>query len=202
VEAELNRYDGVAARLARQHRARCAELNQQIAMLDRELNTLMKDLAPTLLNVPGCGVLSAAVLVGETAGVDRFKSKDTFARFTGTAPIPVWSGSSEGKVRLNRGGNRLTNTALHMIAITQSRGHGPGALTLRSSKPAARPAPRPSACCAAELRPSPRFALTPHIAAPAQQTARSSHPPPPSGPRLDIAASRSSTRDCRGDHLH
>ena len=99
VEAELGRYDGVVARLARQHLARCAELNQQIAALDRELNTLIKDLAPTLLGVPGCGVLSAAVLVGETAGVDRFKSKDTFARFTGTAPIPVWSGSSEGKVR-------------------------------------------------------------------------------------------------------
>jgi transposase len=126
VEAELARYDGVVARLARQHLARCAELNQQIAVLDRELNTLIKDLAPTLLSVPGCGVLSAAVLVGETAGVDRFKSKDTFARFTGTAPIPVWSGSSEGKVRLNRGGNRLTNTALHMIAVTQSRGYGPG----------------------------------------------------------------------------
>jgi transposase len=126
VKAELDRFDGIVARLAREHLARCAELNQQIAVLDRELNTLMKDLAPTLLTVPGCGVLSAAVLVGETAGVDRFKSKDTFARFTGTAPIPVWSGSSEGKVRLNRGGNRLTNTALHMIAITQSRGHGPG----------------------------------------------------------------------------
>jgi Transposase IS116/IS110/IS902 family len=141
-------------------------------MLDRELNTLMKDLAQTLLNVPGCGVLSAAVLVGETAGVGRFKAKDTFARFTGTAPIPVWSGSTEGKVRLNRGGNRLTNTALHMIAITQSRGPDQDAPTLRSSKPAARPAPRPSACCAAEspTRCSQRFALTPHIAAPTQQT--------------------------------
>jgi transposase len=77
------------------------------------------------LAVRGCGVLSAAVLVGETAGVERFRSKDHFARFTGTAPIPVWSGASEGKVRLNRGGNRLTNTALHMIAVTQSRTEGP-----------------------------------------------------------------------------
>ena len=48
------------------------------------------------------------------------------ARFTGTAPIPVWSGTSTGKVRLNRGGNRTINTALHMIAVTQSRGYGPG----------------------------------------------------------------------------
>lgn len=55
----------------------------------------------------------------------RFRSKDAYARFTGTAPIPVWSGSSNGKVRLNRGGNRTLNTALHMIAVTQARGIGP-----------------------------------------------------------------------------
>jgi transposase len=51
---------------------------------------------------------------------------DAFARFTGTAPVPVWSGASAGKVRLNRGGNRSMNCALHMIAVTQARGIGPG----------------------------------------------------------------------------
>ncbi len=56
----------------------------------------------------------------------RFRSKDAYARFTGTAPIPVWSGNSSGKVRLDRGGNRTINTALHMIAVTQIRGVGPG----------------------------------------------------------------------------
>ena len=45
---------------------------------------------------------------------------------TGTAPIPVWSGNTAGKVRLNRGGYRRMNCALHMIAITQARGIGPG----------------------------------------------------------------------------
>lgn len=71
-------------------------------------------------------MLSAAVLIGETAGVHRFRNKDAFARFTGTAPVPVWSGASNGKVRLNRGGNRAMNCALHMIAVTQARGVGPG----------------------------------------------------------------------------
>lgn len=66
------------------------------------------------------------MILGETAGAHRFRSKDAYARFTGTAPIPVWSGSSRGKVRLNRGGNRTVNTALHMIAVTQARGIGPG----------------------------------------------------------------------------
>jgi transposase len=66
------------------------------------------------------------VLLGETAGVHRFRDKDAYARFTGTAPVPVWSGATAGKVRLNRGGNRQANWALHMIAVTQARGVGPG----------------------------------------------------------------------------
>lgn len=66
------------------------------------------------------------MIIGETAGVHRFRTKDAFARFTGTAPVPVWSGASKGKVRLNRGGNRTMNCALHMIAVTQARGIGPG----------------------------------------------------------------------------
>jgi transposase len=112
---------------------RCADLNRQITGLERELQTLVRQLAPSLLAVRGCGVLSAAVLVG-AAGVERFRSKDHFARFTGTAPIPVWSGASEGKVRLNRGGTRLTNTALHMIAVTQSRTEGAGRAYLEKAQ--------------------------------------------------------------------
>ena len=124
--AELDRFDSVVARLARGLLKRCQELNTQINELEKELRILVRQLAPSLLKIPGCGVLSAAVIVGETAGVHRFRDKDAYARFTGTAPVPVWSGSSRGKVRLNRGGNRSMNCALHMIAVTQARGVGPG----------------------------------------------------------------------------
>ncbi|GAA4260374.1 hypothetical protein GCM10022255_088770 [Dactylosporangium darangshiense] len=65
------------------------------------------------------------MILGETAGATRFRSKHAYARFTGTAPIPVWSGNNV-RVRLNRGGNRTINTALHMIAVTQVRGVGAG----------------------------------------------------------------------------
>lgn len=123
---ELDRFDGVVARITRYHLKRCEELNELITMLEKELRDLVRGLAPSLLAIPGCGVLSAAVIVGETAGVHRFRDKDAYARFTGTAPVPVWSGSSKGKVRLNRGGNRSVNCALHMIAVTQARGLGPG----------------------------------------------------------------------------
>jgi transposase len=82
-------------------------------------------LAPKLLDLDGCGALTAAKLVGETAGVGRFRSRAAFAMHNGTAPVPVWSGNSQ-RHRLNRGGNRQLNTALHRIAITQLRRDGPG----------------------------------------------------------------------------
>lgn len=124
--ARLRDVDGLIARIAREMVARCRELTVQINALERELRDRVRALAPGLLRIPGCGVLSAAVILGETAGAHRFRSKDAYARFTGTAPIPVWSGSTSGKVRLNRGGNRAVNCALHMIAVTQTRGVGPG----------------------------------------------------------------------------
>ncbi|MFF3404523.1 transposase [Streptomyces sp. NPDC002659] len=82
--------------------------------------------APHLLAIPGCGIPGAALLIGETADATRFASKAALARFNGTAPIPVWSGNKV-RVRLNRGGNRTVNHALHMIAVTQVRGDGEGA---------------------------------------------------------------------------
>jgi transposase len=124
--ARLADLEGTVARLARQLLARCRALTAEINALEAELRPLVRQLAPALLAVPGCGVLGAAMILGETAGVGRFRSKDAYARFTGTAPIPVWSGDRRGKVRLNRGGNRTVNTALHMIAVTQVRGVGPG----------------------------------------------------------------------------
>ena len=67
----------------------------------------------------------AAKLVGETAGVGRFRSAAAFARHNGTAPVEVWSGNCE-RHRLSRSGNRQLNVALHRIAITQLQRPGPG----------------------------------------------------------------------------
>ena len=72
---------------------RCWDLNEQANKLERQIKALVVTVAPQLLDLPGCGVLSAAKIIGETAGVDRFKCKDAFARWNGTAPIPVWTGN-------------------------------------------------------------------------------------------------------------
>jgi transposase len=82
-------------------------------------------LAPSLLALEGCAALTAAKIVGETADVSRFRSRGPYAMNNGTAPIPVWSGN-QTRFRLNRGGNRQLNVAMHRIAITQMRLQGRG----------------------------------------------------------------------------
>lgn len=111
-------------RLARYETRRCRELSREIGALEREVTELATGLAPELLALPGVGGLTAARLLGETAGVARFTNAARFAMHTGVAPVPVSSGRSD-RFRLNRRGNRRLNCALHRIAVTQLRMHPP-----------------------------------------------------------------------------
>lgn len=113
------------ARFARDLLARIRELSAAIRALEQEIEGLVRTAAPTLLALSGCGALTAAKIIGETAGISRFRSKEAFARHNGSAPVPVWSGNVV-RHRLNRGGNRQLNVALHRIAITQIRLAGQG----------------------------------------------------------------------------
>ena len=120
VADRLAAIDGLIAAIAREQLDRLRELNRRINELEREIRQLIASLAPALLTIPGCGALTAAKLVGETAGAHRFRSKAAYARWNGTAPQPASSGNTT-RVRLNRGGNRQVNAALHRIAVTQAR---------------------------------------------------------------------------------
>ncbi len=120
LEAQLALMPGTVARLARVLVARIRALTVEIGELSGEIDELSRELSPSLLELDGCGTLSAAKLIGETAGVLRFRSRAAFARHDGSAPVPVWSGN-DVRHRLNRGGNRQLNAALHRIAITQVR---------------------------------------------------------------------------------
>ena len=124
VQRRLDDQSGLVARLARELTSRCAELTVSIKSLEVEIADLARQLAPTLLAIPGCGTLTAAKILGETAGVERFKSRDAYARHNGTAPLPVWS-SNKARHRLSRTGNRQLNAALHRIALPQARWHPP-----------------------------------------------------------------------------
>jgi transposase len=95
-------------------------MSRQANELERELRKLILAYRPALLAEQGLGVLTAATLIGRTAGAERFPTDAQFARQAGVAPIPVSSGRTD-RHRLHRGGDRQLNRALHVIAITRAR---------------------------------------------------------------------------------
>ena len=122
IDQLLAAHSSLVAGLARREVTRIRQLTREVNQLQRDITHRVTELAPTLLEIPGCGTLSAGKLIGEAADITRFKSRDAYAMWAGTAPIPVWS-ANQDRFRLNRGGNRQTNAALHRIAITQMRIH-------------------------------------------------------------------------------
>jgi transposase len=121
VGRRLGRCDQTArVRIARDELRRIRDLARAITELEHELATLVARLAPRLLAERGCGVLTAAKLIGEIAGVSRFQTDAKLARTAAAAPIPASSGRTD-RHRLDRGGNRQINWALHRIAVTKAR---------------------------------------------------------------------------------
>jgi transposase len=109
-------------RIARDELRRIRELSHTIKALEAEIADLVAHIAPQLLTEPGFGPLTAAKLVGEIAGAQRFASDAKLARTAGVAPIPVSSGKTN-RHRLDRGGNRQINATIHRIAVTRLRCH-------------------------------------------------------------------------------
>jgi transposase len=131
VAARLAAMDGLVVRLAADLTARITALSADIIGLENDIAVLARQLAPSLLAVPGVAELTAAKIVAQTAGADRFRSKDAYARHNGTAPLPVWSGNNV-RHRLSRTGNRQLNCAIHRIAVTQIRCHPPAQAYLKA----------------------------------------------------------------------
>lgn len=94
LQEELRHQSGAVADIARDMLADVVDLTRRINDLEGRLAKSVRTTHPTLLTVPGMGALGAAAILGETAGADRFRSKDAYARFNGTAPIPVWQETS------------------------------------------------------------------------------------------------------------
>jgi transposase len=92
--------------------------------LAREIETLIRKLAPQLLDQPGVGPLGAAQVIISWSHQGRVASEAAFARLAGAAPIPASSGQTI-RHRLDRGGDRKLNRALHQILITRRRMHPP-----------------------------------------------------------------------------
>jgi len=111
-------------RVMRAQVRRLKDLTREASRLEREVAVLVGGLQPRLLELPGVGTLTAAKLIAEIAGIERFKNSAKLARLAGIAPIPASSGDIQ-RVRLHRGGNRQLNAAFHRVAVTQLRCHQP-----------------------------------------------------------------------------
>jgi transposase len=112
-------------RIARDLLADVRRLDRQIKVASQAIRRAVREHGTTLTEVFGVGPILAAKLLGHAGDITRFPSRDHFASYTGTAPIEASSGDVR-RHRLNRGGNRQLNCALHIIAVCQIRDLSPG----------------------------------------------------------------------------
>jgi len=129
----LDQLDGVRAQVCRESVERVDQLNHVIDEYQREIEQLVRQHWPELLDIDGCGVLSAAKLVGEIGDPRRFSREQKLAMHAGVAPLPVSSGERQ-RHRLNRHGNRQLNVAIHRIAVNQCKKHGSAGRAYRDRK--------------------------------------------------------------------
>jgi transposase len=101
---------------------RIDQLEAELAEIDAELATLTKALCPQLLAQPGVGPLCTAQVLVSTANPNRLRSEACFAALAGVSPVEASSGPIK-RHRLNRGGDRQLNWALHMAALNRIRHH-------------------------------------------------------------------------------
>lgn len=105
-----------AVRLAK----RVTSLEEELADNRCQITALVTAVAPELLELPGIGAVTAAVILTVWSHPGRVHSEAAFAKIGGTCPIPASSGKTV-RHRLNRGGDRRLNRALHTIVLTRMR---------------------------------------------------------------------------------
>lgn len=110
----------VRAELLRKRLDELTRLEREIADIDRRIHAVVRETETSLTSIPGVGPFIAAKILGEVGDPSRVRSKPAFAVLSGTAPLPASSGQVQ-RHRLNRGGNRQLNWALHYIALVQCR---------------------------------------------------------------------------------
>jgi transposase len=99
---------------------RIQQFNAEIKHLDSMLTELVTDTAPSLVGLFGVGTDTAAtLLVAAGDNPDRLRSERSWAHLCGVCPIPAGSGKTDGRHRLNRGGDRHANAAFYRIVLTR-----------------------------------------------------------------------------------
>ncbi|WP_232538293.1 IS110 family transposase [Mycobacterium intracellulare] len=130
----LETQPGLVAEIARDEVAEIIAITEDVKVLERRIAARVQVAAPSLLTLYGCAALTAAKLVGETAGIARFRNEAAFARHAGVAPVPHSSGPKNVRIKAGKGGNRKINAALYRIAMTQIRHGAPGEAYYRARR--------------------------------------------------------------------
>jgi transposase len=110
--------NGVLRRLGR----RVERLSREVAEAERALAALVAEVAPALLDECGVGPVCGAQLLVSSGDPSRMRSEASFAALAGTSPVDASSGKQR-RHRLNRGGDRQLNWALHVVALARIRHH-------------------------------------------------------------------------------
>ncbi len=101
---------------------RAVRLTRELAEVERALADLVAEVAPDLLAECGVGPVCAAQLLVSSGDPSRMRSEASFAALAGTSPVDASSGKQK-RHRLNRGGDRQLNWALHVITLQRTRYH-------------------------------------------------------------------------------
>ncbi len=94
--------------------------DRKIAAIDRQLVELVDNTPTSLRDLHGIGPVTTALILGEVIDVARFRNRDHFASYNGTAPTDRGSAGNPNPA-VNLKGNRKLNHAIHVVAITQIR---------------------------------------------------------------------------------
>lgn len=130
---------GLVAELASDELTDIKALTAEIKALQKRIAVRVRAIAPSLVDLHGCGVLTAAKIVGETAAVTRFRSEAAFASYAGLAPVPRSSGGTRVRVKGQRSGNRQLNSSIFHIALAQISHPSPGQSYYRKRRDAGEP---------------------------------------------------------------
>lgn len=95
-------------------------LDVQLADISERTETTLADCDSTLTTIFGCGPITAGRIIARTGNPFRFATEAAFATYSGTAPVQIASADSN-RHRLSRDGDRVLNSALHVIAVCQGR---------------------------------------------------------------------------------
>jgi transposase len=103
---------------------RWTELHNEIKRLEKLILPLLRQLVPTLLAERGVGLdVAAKLVIAAGENPERLNSEAAFAALCGTSPVDASTGKQHRRHRLNRGGNRQANNALHTVVLYRANHH-------------------------------------------------------------------------------